>query len=530
MSNGVSVYRGIPYARAARFRPPEPVPLVGMPPAEGAFGPPAAQNPDPLDGMWGQVLAPGSEDCLTLNVRTPAADAGRRPVMVWIHGGAFVIGSGRWGWYRGSRLVRREGVVLVTLNYRLGAFGFLDLSGVGGPAYADGANCGLLDQVAALEWVRAHIDRFGGDPDRVTVFGESAGGISIGCLLGCPRAAGLFRRAICMSGPPSMVRSRAFAARVTERVMRHAGVETAEQLAALPTAALLAAQARTVRAADFLGELMFGPTVGGTVLPRRPLEAIRAGDAKDVALLTGTTLDEARLWSLYNPILRALPAGSLGRWLRSLGLDPDAVWGAYRRDRPELGLGTLAMAAAGDALFWMPHVRLAEAQARHRPADTRVYLVGWRSPARGGRLGAPHGVDVPMVFGTARARRAWQLVGRDPAGAADRDALSGRMQAAWAEFARTGDPNHPGLPDWPAFDPDRRATMVLDRTPVVRDDPLPAVRRAWDGLSFDGLRPAVEDLPRIRDIARYLLTRGAGLLGGAGLAGLLAWALLRHSG
>ena len=205
MANSVVVYRGIPFARAGRFRPPEPIPLAETPAPDGQFGPPVGQNPDDLDYMWGEVLAPGSEDCLTLNIWTPAADDVRRPVMVWIHGGAFIIGSGRWGWYEGTRLVEREQVVLVTLNYRLGAFGFLDLSGVGGPEFAASGNCGLLDQIAALRWVKENIPRFGGDPDCVTVFGESASGISISCLLACPQAAGLFRRAICMSGSPQHI-------------------------------------------------------------------------------------------------------------------------------------------------------------------------------------------------------------------------------------------------------------------------------------------------------------------------------------
>jgi len=359
-----------------------------MPAPGGSFGAPASQNPDRLDYMWGEVLAPGDEDCLTLNIWTPARDNARRPVMVWIHGGAFIIGSGRWGWYEGKRLVQEEQVVLVTINYRLGAFGFLDLSGTGNPRYASAANCGLLDQIAALKWVKLHIDRFGGDPDCVTVFGESAGGISISCLLACPQARGLFRRAICMSGPPSMVRSKEFAGRVTEKLMRYAGVDEMEQLATIPADVLLTAQGRTIRSADFLGELLYAPTIDGTILPEPPLHAIRRGSADDVALLTGTTLDEARLWSLYNRILRVLPVGALDRWFQSLRLDPSAIRAAYRQARPELGLGYLAMAVAGDALFWMPQIRLAEAHAMNRSV-TRMYLISWQTPVLGGRLGAP---------------------------------------------------------------------------------------------------------------------------------------------
>jgi para-nitrobenzyl esterase len=504
MSNGVLVFRGIRFAKANRFRPPDPVPLLDTPAPGGSFGAPAPQNPDALDYMWGEVLAPGDEDCLTLNIWTPAADAARRPVMVYIHGGAFIIGSGRWGWYEGTRLVQREQVVLVTINYRLGAFGFLDLSGVGGPAFAESANCGLLDQIAALRWVKQNIERFGGNPDCVTVFGESAGGISISCLLACPQARGLFRRAICMSGPPSMVRSKEFAGRVTEKLMRFAGVDSAEKLATLPSATLLPAQDQTIRSADFLGELLYAPTIDGAVLPLPPLHAIRAGSAADVTLMTGTTLDEARLWSLYSPILRVLPVGALGRWFRSLGLDAGAIRAAYRQARPGLGLGKLAMAVVGDSLFWLPQIRLVEAQAKHR-SDTRMYMTAWQTPVLGGRLGAPHAVDEPMMFGNLDASGVKYMIGDRPDQAAEREAFSRAMQRAWAAFARTGDPSHADLPDWPVYDAAKRATMILDRTCRVENDPLSPIRRAWDKLAFDGVHPPVEELPRIADIKRFFV-------------------------
>ena len=527
MADDVAVYRGIRFGRAERFRPSEPVPLTDMPAPGGEFGPAAMQAPDKLDYIWGEKLwkVCDEKDCLTLNIWTPAADNARRPVMVWIHGGAFVIGSGRWGWYEGTRLVQREQVVLVTVNYRLGAFGFLDLSATGNSKYAAAANCGLLDQIAALRWVKEYIERFGGDPDCVTVFGESAGGISISCLLACPQARGLFRRAICMSGPPSMVRSKEFAGRVTEKLMRFTGVDSAEKLATIPAAALLAAQDTTIRSADFLGELLYAPTIDGTVLPEPPLHAIRAGSAASVTLLTGTTLDEARLWSLYNRILRVLPVGALDRWFRSLGLDPGAVRAAYRQARPELGLGTLAMAVAGDSLFWLPQIRLAEAQAAHRP-DTRMYLIAWQTPVLGGRLGVPHAVEEPMMFGNLDAKGAEYMIGNEPDQAADRQAFSRAMQRAWAAFARTGDPSHAGLPEWPAYETATRATMVLDRACRVENDPLSPIRRVWDKLAFDGVHPAVEELPRIADITRYLAVRGLLVLAAAGLIAVALWLAL----
>ena len=306
--HNVCVFRGIPYARppvnTLRFRPPEPPACWTEPRNATRAGPAAPQNPDPLDYIYGEVLAPGDEDCLTLNVWTPAADAARCPVMVCIHGGAFLIGSGRWPWYDGKELVRRGDVVLVTINYRLGVLGFLDLSELGGAEYATSGNHGLLDQVAALRWVRDNIDRFGGDSGNVTVFGESAGGISISCLMAMPAARGLFRRAIVMSGGANFVRFPGTSRTVAGAFRQTAGVRDVDGLRTLPTKALLKAQKRYLRRNEFGGDLVFGPVVDGSVLPAPPLHAIQAGCASDVALLTGTTRDEARLWSLYAPILR----------------------------------------------------------------------------------------------------------------------------------------------------------------------------------------------------------------------------------
>jgi para-nitrobenzyl esterase len=455
-----------------------------------------------LDFMWGEVLAPGDEDCLTLNVWTPASDDQRRPVMVYIHGGAFIIGSGRWGWYEGCRLVERGDVVLVTINYRLGAFGFLDLSEVGGKEFAASGNCGLLDQIAALRWVRENIHHFGGDPENVTVFGESAGGISIGCLLGCPQAHGLFHRAICMSGHPSMVRPKGFARRVTKQFMRLARVTSVGELLALPMQRMLAAQKQLVRSADFLGEMFFGPVVDGETLTEPPLHAIRAGKAAGVTLLTGTTLDELRLWSLYNRGLPWVPPRALTQWLRTLGLVLADLCRAYHQSRPDLRGGNLTMAMVGDALFWMPQIRLAEAQSLHRP-DTRMYLVAWRTPVRGGRLGAPHAVELPFVFGNLDAAGVHYMTGCGP----DLAALSDAMQGAWLAFAKTGNPGHGGIPEWPAYETDRRATMVFDNSCALVQDPLTPVRCAWERLAFDGVRPAIAELPRVTDIIWFIVLR-----------------------
>lgn len=497
----VTVFRGVRFATAGRFRPPTVLPPLGELPADDPLGTPSLQLPDRLDYVWGERLAPGGEDCLNLNVWTPDL-TGKRPVLVWLHGGAFIIGAGRWGWYHGETLAKEQDVVVVTVNYRVGALGYLDVSQFG-PEYADSGNHGLLDQIAALEWVKANIARFGGDPDAVTVAGQSAGGISVSCLLACERAKGLFRRAIVMSGPPTLVRSKAFAKVITGRFLRASGVTTIDDLLKLTPAQILAAQLRTLKEADFVGEQAFAPTVGDGVLPVPPLHAVRGGSAAGVSLLTGTTADELRMWSFYNPILWGIPFGALANWVRSLGLNPNALKAAYRRDRPELGLGTLTMAAVGDALFWMPTLRLADAHAPH--ADTRVYLVRWAGVRK---LGALHAVDSPLAFGTVSANGAHHFVG-EPIAA---EAMSATVRAAWGAFVRTGDPNTDRLPDWPKYEANRR-TMILDRECRTESDPLPAVRSAWDRLPFDGTKPDPQDLPRITDVMAYLGVRAAAALG-----------------
>lgn len=497
MSNGVTVFRGVPFATAARFRPPQVLPpLNALPVAGGEGGPPSLQLPDRLDHIWGEHLAPGSEDCLNLNVFTLDVN-GKFPVLVWFHGGAFILGSGRWAWYDATRLAGGQKIVVVLPNYRLGALGYLDVSELGGADYATSGNSGLLDQIAALAWVKANIHRFGGDPNAVTVGGQSAGGISVSCLLACERAKGLFHRAIVMSGPPNLVRSREFAKAITGRFLEASGAKTVDDLNALTPGQVLSAQLTTLKKADFVGEQSFGPTIGDDVLPVPPLHAVRTGSAKGVSLLCGSTADELRMWSFYNPILWGIPFAAIAKWVRSLRLDPRDVRAAYRQDRPDLRLGTLTMAAVGDAIFWMPQLRLAEAQTKH--GDTRSYLLRWAGVPK---LGALHAVDVPLAFDTVRANGAHHFVGEpEPA-----EAMSAVVRGAWGAFVRTGDPAGGAVPDWPTYDA-ARTTMILDSTCTVEADPLPAVRAAWQSLPFDGTNPSPQQLPRIKDVMKYLGTR-----------------------
>jgi len=484
--HGVLQFRGIPYARAERFRPAEPAePWVGVRDAT-VFGPMAPQNPSPLEAMLGGQQQPGDEDCLVLNVYTPAADDAARPVMVWIHGGAFIAGSGHIPWYDGSNLARLYDVVVVTLNYRLGALGFLQLGHLDAAFAGSGAN-GIGDQIQALRWVRDNVAGFGGDPANVTIFGESAGAMSVATLLGTPAAAGLFHGAIAQSGAAAHVHDTATAASVTERFLATLELSpaNADGLLALPVDDILRAQATVDAevqrgAGPGIGRLAFEPVVDGAVLPRPPLDAIRAGSAMGINLVAGTTADE---WNLFQVQARSngeITDDRLRRRLaRVVGADRvDDTLALYRNARPAADLEGLFCAAMTDWVFRMPAIRLAEAQAAHAPRVS-MYRFDYASTAFGGVLGACHAIDLPFAF-TNLDRGGVEVMLGSIDDATQR--LADRVSRAWATAARTGTPEHDDL-GWPAYDADRRATCLLDREISVVDDPAGEIRRLWDELA-----------------------------------------------
>ena len=478
----LSLFRGIPYAEPPvgprRFRPPAPVtPWTGDRDAT-AFGAIAEQSPSPLEAMFGGRRPATSEDCLTLNVWTPGGpDDGRRPVLVWVHGGAFLTGSGSTPWYDGTSFATRHDCVVVTLNYRLGAFGFLHLADLAGEGYASSGNVGLLDQAAALGWVRDNIAAFGGDPGNVTVFGESAGAMSIGALLGMPAAAGLFRRAIPQSGAASNVLDRDAATATTGRVLDALGLGPgdAARLDDVPAADLLAAQDAVARRTG-AGRLAFQPVVDGTALPVPPLDALAPG----IDLLTGTNLDEMRLFTTLDPSLAAIDdAGLVARCDEIFGAGAgEAAVAAYRDARAGASAGDVWSAVLSDRVFRVPAVRLAE-RHRNQGASTYLYLFTWATPAFGGVLGACHALEIPFVFNALDAPGVSMFTGpvTDEA-----RTLALAVHDAWAAFARTGDPNHAGLPNWPQYDDAERPTMVLGREPHVQTDPAGHELRLWAEL------------------------------------------------
>jgi para-nitrobenzyl esterase len=485
-----SAFRGIPYASppvgALRFRAPEPVePWSGVRAAK-AFGPSAPQ---------GAVFAPGvvaegptSEDCLYLNVYTPAPDGKKRPVMFWVHGGAFTVGSAAAPLYDGAKLAERHDVVVVTINYRVGALGYLSL-GEQGRAWGAADNRGQLDQIAALRWVRDNIERFGGDPGNVTLFGESAGGTAVCLLLVTPSARGLFQRAIAQSsvGSLQLPTSEQLAPRTASLL---ASLELApshsERLLDVPLETLMRAQASLE--SDARSWPHFVPVLDRALFEdTQPRALIEQGRGSTVPLIIGTNRDEWNLFALMSlpdwekpledaellaRITRKLPASAAGA--------APGLLATYRASRRERGLPygnrALLRALEGDLRFRIPSIRFAEAYLQRTP-ETYLYLFTYESPALRGALGACHGLELPFVFGTYDGPNQERFAGEGDTVVG----LSEAIRARWTAFARTGSPAT-GEARWDAYEVERRATLELGPEVRLVDDAYGDERRAWDAV------------------------------------------------
>jgi len=484
--DGVLRFNGIPYAAPPvgplRWRMPEP-PLAWDGVRECArFGNIAPQITGAAERLLGRTPGEQSEDCLTLNVWTPSLDGGSRPVMVWIHGGAFVTGAGSLGTYNGKRLARQGDAVVVTINYRLGAFGFLNLHDASdGRLPGTGAE-GIADQIAALRWVKENIAAFGGDPGNVTIFGESAGAMSIGALLAAPEARALFHKAILQSGAAHIGRKREDSAKIAQLFLNALGAHDAAALQSAPQEEILRAQAEVLDRPRDTGGLPFGPTIDGHVLPQRAVARVRMGSAADVPLLAGTTKQEWKLFTAARPKLRLMNETKLKRYTAGLAGQEHAerLLAAYRDGSPFERWN----AVMTDHSFAVPAARLLEAQAAHAPVY--MYRFDWRSPLLGGLLGACHALELGFVFGTYNEKMAGAFFGSG----SEADTLSAAMMQSWIQFARSGDPASELTGAWPRYNAAARATMMLgDGAPRVAHAPDDERRAAWDAIDDWGVGP-----------------------------------------
>ncbi|TWE29208.1 para-nitrobenzyl esterase [Prauserella muralis] len=471
----VTRFLGIPFAAAPfgarRLAPPQPVePWDGVRPAL-EYGPTAPKAPYPpqFRALLPEIDIPG-EECLNLNIWTPDPSAEGLPVLVFIHGGAFVAGSGSVHQYDGSAFAS-DGVVCVTINYRLGAEGFLHLG--------DGeANLGLLDQLAALEWVQQNIAAFGGDPGAVTLAGESAGAMSVTTLLSMERSRGLFARAIAQSGGALHI--------LTDELGRTVGLRLAERLAVEPAraalrriepAVLACAADEVVRDVQgmpdparwgFLALTLtpFAPSVDGEVLSAHPLTAFRSGAGSSVPLLTGWNRDEGRFFLVADGTIDAVDDARLTAAAQSYGL-PESGLELYRRNRPGASAGDVLAAVFGDWMFAMPAIRVAE--VRGRTAKTWVYRFDHPQDRSNHGFGPAHATELPYVFDTIHQRPTRALIGDSPS-----REVADTVHGTWVRFIREGDPG------WPAYRPDERCVGVLAQDLRQEVDPASAERRAWD--------------------------------------------------
>ncbi|MEW6184106.1 MAG: carboxylesterase/lipase family protein [Thermodesulfobacteriota bacterium] len=496
--DGLNYFRGIPYAAPPvgnlRWLPPHQVkPWSGVRKAE-AFGSIAHQPKGELELLLSIVdqearTQKQDEDCLYLNVTSPGLDGAKRPVMVWIHGGAFRTGSGSHPFYDSPALSRRGDVVVVTINYRLGPLGFLNLNEITKGRIPSTGNEGLLDQVAALKWVQENIETFGGDPENVTLFGESAGGASVGCLLTLPAARGLFQKAIPQSGAAHISNPLEKAVLISENFLDILGLipEKIDALLAVPPDQLIKAAGElalrgqtTVRE---IGGMPLQPIVDGKVLPKMPFEAVKEGTARGIPVLVGSTLEEWKLFAAMDPRVAKTDEALLIKRCRRLipGGDAEAIITSYREARTRRGEPAgpvdLFVALQTDRIFRIPALRLAEEQGR-QGSPAYVYLFTWPSPFNGGQLGSCHALELGFLFGTHEEK----FFGSGPAA----DTLAREIQDAWLAFAQQGDPSNKILGTWPVYS-ESKETMILGRESGLQKTPYEQERQSWDTVPDNAL-------------------------------------------
>lgn len=483
LSNGLPTWRGIPYAAPPedelRLRAPQPAqPWTGVRDASD-WGNGSVQDPRALFIRPGKKQLP-SEDCLTLNIQAPPVTGAKRPVMVFIHGGAYLLGSSSMGLYDGKRLVRRGDIVYVSINYRLGALGYLDFTQFSTPERPFDSNLGLRDQVAALEWVQRNIEAFGGDPDNVTIFGESAGGSAVVALMATPAAKGLFARGIAESPAVDLVSSPTQADTFARDFVTLLGADPADNAAAVRTLNTVTPAELWQASRRVTGKTMstqpglspFAPTVDGDFLPQHPIDAFTSGAVHQVPLIIGSNKSEG---TLFPKVLDALPSDSqrIEKYFRAT--DPEAMERILAH-YPGYPARAAAIDFGGDSILWAPTVEIASAYSAIAP--TYMYRFDYSPRAmRWLGLHATHAFELLAVFGYGEG-----AVGRAltlPGGKRGMRAVTDTVQREWLSFARTGRPTAA----WPAYDTAFRTTLIIDDPSYLAHDPLRARRLAWSGYT-----------------------------------------------
>lgn len=489
---GISTFLGIPYGgdtSRRRFQPPlPPSPWTGVrdcfalghqaPQTSVASNAASGANPDMSSAFVKQVQAAGrqgmevgneGEDCLVLNVYTPDASPRRkRPVMVWLHGGGFAIGSAGDPQYDGNALAQRGDVVVVGINHRLGALGYLYL-GAFSDDFADSGNAGQLDIVLALQWVRDNIVEFGGDPDNVTIFGESGGGSKVSVMLAMPAAKGLFHKAIIQSGPGLVMCEKADAVAHAERTLAKLGVAAADvhKLQSLDYRTIGAAAAAVQPRG---GGRVLSPLVDGRALPRHPFTPAAPDISRDIPILIGTTKTEATMFMAADPLFgKYTESQARERAVQLLGAKGNAAIDAFKALRPDWSPTYLVAAISTAQGAWINSIRLAERKLDQHAAPVYMYRLDWEAPFAGGALKSPHGLDTPMVFDNPQTRPLMNGTGPAPR------KIAAIMSQAWVNFAHSGNPSQRGLA-WPSYTAETRRTMLFNVNSEVVADPDGPVR------------------------------------------------------
>jgi para-nitrobenzyl esterase len=476
LDGDIHAFYGVPYGASTggtnRFMPPEPPEAWRGVRETIQVG---NRSPQPLPGPISEIHAlhranPLGEDCLNVNISTPALDNETRPVMVWFHGGGFWSGSGDWLLYDGANLARSQDVVVVTVTHRLNAFGYLYLPEIGGGKYAESSNVGMRDMALALDWVQNNIENFGGDPDRVTIFGQSGGGGKVSVLTAMPSVQGKYHRGIVMSGSTLEIENADSATEQTERFIEYAGVDSVDALQRMPWQQLnAAAESHPFR---------MGPTVDGSSVPQHPYSPEAPAMSASVPLIIGTVEYEANFFpdTPLDPIDESTLESLVRTATGANETQAKNLIGVYRNGRPNIENVDVYQIIASDVRFGLNAHTQAERKTTRNAGQVYKYYFTWQPPVRDGKLKSYHCIDIPFAFNNVEVAASMTGAGND------RYALADEISGAFAQFARTGDPNHGGIPTWSPFDARGRQTMVFNNDTRLESDPHGAERKALTEL------------------------------------------------